>query len=86
MQHHTHHCAPGPARNGMPSRDLGTQGWSKPWSDDVGGACVEAKKLADGRVALRQSTDPDGPALVFTPHEMNSFLTGVKAGDADFLL
>ncbi|MFF4547910.1 DUF397 domain-containing protein [Streptomyces sp. NPDC001435] len=44
------------------------------------------KKLADGRVAVRQSTDPDGPALVFTPREMTSFLTGVKAGDADFLL
>lgn len=86
MHHHTDHCSPDPVRNGMPSRDLGTQGWSKPWSDDVGGACVEAKKLADGRVALRQSTDPDGPALVFTPHEMNGFLTGVKAGDADFLL
>ncbi|MPY61292.1 DUF397 domain-containing protein [Streptomyces spongiae] len=87
MHHHTYHRGSHDSiRNGMPSRDLGTQGWSKPWSDDVGGACVEAKKLSDGRVALRQSTDPDGPALVFTPHEMISFLTGVKAGDADFLL
>nr|WP_228031530.1 DUF397 domain-containing protein [Streptomyces phyllanthi] len=94
MHHHmhhpthrcTHHCTSDSVRNGMPARDLGSQGWSKPWSDDAGGACVEAKKLADGRVAIRQSTDPDGPALVFTPHEMTSFLTGVKAGDADFLL
>lgn len=54
-------------RNGIPSRELGNRGWYKPWSDDAGGACVEAKKLGDGRVALRQSTDPDGPALVFTP-------------------
>lgn len=73
-------------RNGMPSRELGARGWSKPWSDDAGGACVEVMKLADGRVAVRQSTDPDGPALVFTPLEMSSFLTAVKAGDADFLL
>ncbi|WP_432254194.1 DUF397 domain-containing protein [Streptomyces sp. HNM1019] len=69
----------------MPSHDLGTMGWSKPWSDDAGGACVEAKKLRDGRVALRQSTDPDGPALVFTTNEMTGFLAGVKAGRADFL-
>ncbi|MFD5573505.1 DUF397 domain-containing protein [Streptomyces cadmiisoli] len=69
----------------MPSRELGARGWSKPWSDDAGGACLEVMKLADGRVAVRQSTDPDGPALVFTPVEMSSFLTGVKAGDADFL-
>ncbi|MFD0318739.1 DUF397 domain-containing protein [Streptomyces flavalbus] len=70
----------------MPSRELGALGWTRPWSDDAGGACVEVKKLADGRVAVRQSTDPEGPALVFTPHEMTRFLTGVKAGDADFLL
>jgi Domain of unknown function (DUF397) len=74
-----------PLRNGMPSRDLGAHVWHKPWSDDAGGACIEAKKLHDGRVALRQSTDPDGPALIFTPREMVSFLAGVKAGHADFL-
>ena len=73
-------------RNGMPARDLGARGWSKPWSDDAGGACLEAKKLADGRVALRQSTDPDSPALVLTPAEVAGFLTGVKKGEADFLL
>ncbi|ANP56585.1 DUF397 domain-containing protein [Streptomyces griseochromogenes] len=70
----------------MPARQLGAHGWTKPWSDDAGGACVEVKKLADGRVAVRQSTDPDGPALVFTSGEMSSFLSGVKEGDADFLL
>ncbi|MEV7284698.1 DUF397 domain-containing protein [Streptomyces sp. NPDC093252] len=70
----------------MPARELDATGWAKPWSDDAGGACVEVMKLADGRVAVRQSTDPDGPALVFTPREMSRFLWGVKAGDADFLL
>jgi len=75
-----------PIRNGIPSRNLGARGWTKPWSDDAGGACVEVKKLTDGRVAVRQSTDPDGPALVFTPREMTTFVAGVKAGDADFLL
>ncbi|MFD9902939.1 DUF397 domain-containing protein [Streptomyces sp. NPDC059063] len=74
-----------PLDNGTPSRDLGAQGWLKPWSDDAGGACVEAKRLPDGSVALRQSTDPDGPALVFPRSEIARFLAGVKAGDADFL-
>lgn len=81
MHQHAHR----PARNGTPARELGPHGWAKPWSDDVGGACVEVKKLADGRVALRQSTDPDGPALIFTHHEITSFLNGVKSGLADFL-
>ncbi|MFE2101957.1 MULTISPECIES: DUF397 domain-containing protein [unclassified Streptomyces] len=70
----------------MPARQLGARDWAKPWSDDAGGACVEVKRLADGRVAVRQSTDPDGPALVFTSDEMARFVTGVKEGDADFLL
>lgn len=67
MHHHIPDGVHNGVRNGMPARDLGTQDWRRPWSDDAGGACVEVKKLADGRVAVRQSTDPDGPALLFTP-------------------
>ncbi|MDF9816600.1 DUF397 domain-containing protein [Streptomyces sp. NPDC006733] len=72
--------------NGMPAKDLGREGWSKPWSGGNGGSCVEAKKLNDGRVALRQSTDPDGPALIYTNLEITTFIQGAKAGAADFLL
>jgi hypothetical protein len=43
-------------------------------------------KLADGRVAMRQSADPDGPALIYTPGEITAFIEGAKAGAADFLL
>ena len=73
------------AYNGMPARELGSEGWHKPWSGQNGGACVEAKKLPDGRVALRQSTDPDGPALLYSPQEINAFIQGAKSGEADFL-
>jgi hypothetical protein len=72
--------------NGMPATDLGADGWRKPWSGGNGGSCVEAKRLNDGRVALRQSTDPEGPALIYTNHEITTFIQGAKAGDADFLL
>ncbi|GGZ00443.1 DUF397 domain-containing protein [Streptomyces poonensis] len=73
-----HH--PGPAASA-----LGAEGWHKPWSGTNGGSCVEAKRLPDGRVALRHSTDPAGPALVYSREEMIAFLEGVKAGRADFL-
>ncbi|AKH84834.1 AbaA [Streptomyces sp. CNQ-509] len=76
----------GQVYNGMPARELGTDGWDKPWSGPNGDACVEAKRLADGRVALRQSTADDGPALIYTADEMRAFLAGIKNGDADFLL
>ncbi|GAA1944739.1 hypothetical protein GCM10009837_83550 [Streptomyces durmitorensis] len=72
--------------NGMPARELGSEGWHKPWSGGNGGNCLEAMKLADGRVAVRQSADPDGPALIYTHGEINAFIQGAKAGEADFLL
>ncbi|SDC26932.1 DUF397 domain-containing protein [Streptomyces prasinopilosus] len=77
---------PGPIYNGMPARDLGSEGWHKPWSGGNGGNCLEAMKLDDGRIAVRQSTDPDGPALIYTSAEMTAFIEGAKAGEADFLL
>jgi hypothetical protein len=72
-------------RNGMPANDLGPGGWAKPWSDN-GGSCLEAKKLPGGHVALRQSADPDGPALILNPEEIRAFVHGAKAGLADDLL
>ena len=72
-------------RNGIPATALGPEGWAKPWSDN-GGACLEAKKLPGGRVALRQSTDPASPALILEPNEIRAFIEGAKAGLADDLL
>ncbi|MEW1720078.1 DUF397 domain-containing protein [Streptomyces sp. NPDC093109] len=75
-----------PIYNGMPAAALGTEGWHKPWSGGNGGNCVEAMKLADGRIAMRQSTDPDGPALIYSTSEIAAFIHGAKSGQADFLL
>ena len=71
--------------NGITATDLGLSGWTKPWSDN-GGDCLEAKKLPGGRVALRQSTDPAGPALILEPNEIRAFVNGAKTGLADYLL
>jgi Domain of unknown function (DUF397) len=73
-------------RNGMPASDLGATGWSKPWSSPNGGSCLEAMKLPGGQVALRQSTDPGGPALILQPGEIRAFIEGAKNGLADSLL
>ncbi|KIF77748.1 hypothetical protein QR77_35775 [Streptomyces sp. 150FB] len=75
-----------PIYNGMPATDLGHDGWHKPWSGGNGGNCIEAMKLADGRVAVRQSADPGGPALIYTTNEIAAFIQGAKSGQADFLL
>jgi hypothetical protein len=72
--------------SGMPAGLLGPHGWLKPWSGGNGGSCVEVLKLQDGRVALRQSTDPGGPALVYTVGEIAAFIEAAKSGGADFLM
>jgi hypothetical protein len=72
--------------NGIPAASLGDDGWVKPWSGSNGGDCLEAKKLPGGRVALRQSTDPNSPALILQPNEIRAFINGAKAGLADDLL
>ena len=66
--------------------ELGPEHWHHPWSGSNGGNCVDAKKLGDGQVALRQSTDPDGPALICSAQEFEDLINGVKNGTADFLL
>ena len=44
------------------------------------GSCVEVAFI-DGRVVLRNSTDPGGSMLVFTPFEWEAFVGGVRLGE-----
>jgi Domain of unknown function (DUF397) len=48
------------------------------------GECVEVEAAAGG-VLVRDSKDPAGPVLAFTPGEWAEFLAGVKAGEFDHL-
>lgn len=45
--------------------------------------CVEVAFLAGGVTALRDSKNPTGPALIFTPGEWNAFVGGAKDGEFD---
>ncbi|WRZ88422.1 DUF397 domain-containing protein [Streptomyces sp. NBC_01007] len=66
--------------------ELGPHGWRKPWSAGDNGSCVEMKKLGGGIVAVRQSTDPDGPALICASSVVAEFVGAAKEGRADFLI
>jgi hypothetical protein len=56
--------------------------WHKStYSGPTGGNCVEIAVLSDGRVALRNSRQPEGPALVFTSSEWDAFLRGARDGE-----
>ncbi|GAB2613248.1 hypothetical protein Aab01nite_69300 [Paractinoplanes abujensis] len=49
-----------------------------------GGTCVEVAPAQNGNVLIRDSKDPEGPALSFTEDEWLAFVAGVKAGDFSF--
>ncbi|WP_424529927.1 DUF397 domain-containing protein [Sphaerisporangium viridialbum] len=61
--------------------DLSGAQWRKSsLSGSDGGECVEVATNLPSAVAVRDSKNPHGPALVFTPGEWKSFLGGVKVG------
>ena len=56
--------------------DLSHAAWTKSvYSNDNG--CVEIAYV-DGQVAIRDSKNPGGPKLVFTPMEWTAFVNGVR--------
>jgi hypothetical protein len=63
-------------------RDIDTSGatWLRAGADD---GSVEVAMLAAGYVALRDSKNPDGPVLIFTPSEWTAFTAGVHDGEFD---
>lgn len=75
-----------PTRNGMPAPELGGVVWYKSRRSNPSGNCVEVAALPSGEVAVRNSRDPLGPALVYTREEMAAFIAGARDGDFDDLL
>jgi len=68
--------------NGTPATHLPVDRWVKSSYSGVGN-CVELGELPDGGIAIRDSKDPDGPALVYTRAEIEAFIRGAVAGDFD---
>jgi hypothetical protein len=52
---------------------------------DPDAGCVEVA-VSGGLLRVRDSKDPDGPQLAFTPHEWDAFVRGVRAGEFDLHL
>ncbi|OUC98417.1 DUF397 domain-containing protein [Streptosporangium minutum] len=72
--------------NGMSATLLDGIVWRKSHFSNPSGNCVELATLPGGGVAIRNSRDPEGPALIYTSRELDAFVRGVKGGDFDDLI
>jgi Domain of unknown function (DUF397) len=72
--------------NGMPASDLVGARWCKSSLSSPQGNCVEFTGLPGGRIAMRNSRHPDGPALIFTERQLRDLIDTLKNGDFDHLL
>lgn len=63
--------------------DLSRAAWRKSSWSGANNNCVEVAGNLPRAVAVRDSEDPDGPALVFARATWESFTAVVKAGEFD---
>jgi hypothetical protein len=69
--------------NGVLATRLRGVTWRKSRHSNPSGNCVELAELPAGRIAVRNSQHPSGPALIYTRAEMAAFLQRVKDGAFD---
>ncbi|WP_433335201.1 DUF397 domain-containing protein [Spirillospora sp. CA-294931] len=60
------------------SSDLSAATWRKSSHSGSGDQCVEVATLASGPLAVRDSKDPHGPALVLTHSAWHSLITTAR--------
>ncbi|KZM72818.1 DUF397 domain-containing protein [Nocardia terpenica] len=63
--------------------DLSKAHWFKSTRSGGGKDCVEVAFLGEDLVGVRDSKNPTGPALVFTPTEWVAFTSELKDGEFD---
>ncbi len=61
--------------------DLSGASWFKSSYSDNGGSCVEVAPGFPALVPVRDSKDPEGPALLFPATAFAAFVAGVKDGE-----
>lgn len=68
----------------MNASDVPGARWTKSTRSQEGQSCVEwSLDFNPGLVAVRDSKNPTGPALVFSADEWSAFVGGVRDGEFD---
>jgi hypothetical protein len=67
--------------NGISARDLPGATWHRSRRSSPNGNCVEIATLGRETMAVRDSKDPDGPALVYPPAAIANLIEAVRMGN-----
>lgn len=70
-------------RSRTSASSLPTAHWRKSRYSGAIGNCVELAALEGDEIAMRNSRDPEGTALIYTREEIEAFVAGVKDGEFD---
>jgi Domain of unknown function (DUF397) len=65
----------------MEDNELARATWRTATYTQGNGACVEVAGLSGGRVAVRDTKDRSGPAIVMTPDAWRAFLARTQRRD-----
>ena len=72
--------------NGISATRLDGAVWRKSERSNSQGACVELARLDSASVAMRNSRDPKGTALIYPADAVRAMVSALRAGDFDDLL
>ena len=72
--------------NGISATRLEGAAWRKSDRSNSQGACVELARLDSTTVAMRNSRDPKGTALIYPADAVRAMVSALRAGDFDDLL
>jgi hypothetical protein len=72
--------------NGMSAGELDGAVWRKSQRSNSQGACVEIARIGAGTIAMRNSRDPQGPALIYRRDAIAALIEGLREGDFDNLV
>jgi len=72
--------------NGISAAELEGAEWRKSERSNSQGACVELARLDSATVAMRNSRDPEGTALIYPAGAVRAMVGALRTGDFDDLL
>jgi len=72
--------------NGISAAELDGAVWRKSQRSNSQGACVELARLDSATVAMRNSRDPRGTALIYSADAVRAMVGALRSGQFDYLV